>query len=714
MLGAIRICGRWIDEKILERLSQRSQGPTPPSQSKLVEDFCRQADWRDAKGRLSTSSARVGLLKLEKRGLVQLPAMTPRCKSAKPRGLVDDQELLPPLPTVPTDGHKLVGLKLRLIANDEDPQHWLWNRLIVREHPLGSSPLVGAQLRYLVEYDGGTVGALGFGPPAYHLACRDEWIGWPALGQMQNRNRVIGLSRFLIRHGLRVPNLASQCYSLVLGQVGQDWFERYGVQPLLVETYVDRSRFNGRSLAAANWRRLGQSKGRGRDDRLRQSAKSIKDVWVYELDPKARTLLQATREEVLIARSVFAPAIKVDWAQEEMAGVDLGDQRLNDRAARILLDRWNNPLQSFYRSFGSSAAAKGAYKLVESPRCEINLSSLLAPHYEQTARRMAAEKVVLLAQDTSALSYNSLKQTTELGPIGQEYTRGLLLHSVQAFRMDGIPLGTAWSEVWARPQKSKPSPCDPKSCDQKESARWIRAFQEGCRQGRQMPKTQILICGDRESDLYEIYDQKKAAPKNVHLLVRGQHDRYLTDQTRLMETLEQVPVAGTMRAEVPRREGRPARTATLELRWKEVELKPPTTGLKQNWPPIKVHVVLAREVGAPEGVEAIEWLLITTWPVTSLKMAARIVRWYALRWGIECWHKVLKVVCGVERRQMKSAQTLERALAFDMIVASRVLLLTRLGKENPELPADLFYTPDELKVLDLKKKRRPNSPRVKS
>src|ERR1022692_4916730 len=130
MLGAIRICGRWIDEKILERLSQRSQGPTPPSQSKLVEDFCRQADWRDAKGRLSTSSARVGLLKLEKRGLVQLPAMTPRCKSAKPRGLVDDQELLPPLPTVPTDGHKLVGLKLRLIANDEDPQHWLWNRLI--------------------------------------------------------------------------------------------------------------------------------------------------------------------------------------------------------------------------------------------------------------------------------------------------------------------------------------------------------------------------------------------------------------------------------------------------------------------------------------------------------------------------------------------------------------------------------------------------------
>jgi hypothetical protein len=109
-------------------------------------------------------------------------------------------------------------------------------------------------------------------------------------------------------------------------------------------------------------------------------------------------------------------------------------------------------------------------------------------------------------------------------------------------------------------------------------------------------------------------------------------------------------------------------------------------------------------------VEAIEWLLLTTWPVTSLKMACRIVRWYALRWGIECWHKVLKLVCGVERRQMKSAQTLERALAFDMIIASRVLLLTRLGKENPELPAELFYSPEELKVLDLKKKETAKFP----
>jgi hypothetical protein len=100
--------------------------------------------------------------------------------------------------------------------------------------------------------------------------------------------------------------------------------------------------------------------------------------------------------------------------------------------------------------------------------------------------------------------------------------------------------------------------------------------------------------------------------------------------------------------------------------------------------------------------------MIKPWPVQSLKMARRLVRWYALRWGIEVWHGVLKLVCGVEDRQMKSAQALERALALDMIVASRALLLSRLGKEHPDLPAELFYSPQELEVLEVKKRKPEN------
>ena len=704
MLGAIRVGGRWVDSQVLERLSERSQGPTPPSRRQLIEDFCRAVGWRQGHGELAVSSARVALRRLERRGLVQLPAPERRRAPSRPRGLLDDGQPLPALPKQLSSGGQIAGLRLRLIEDEHDPAHRIWNRLIVREHPLGRRPLVGAQLRYLVESEAGIVGALGFGPPAYHLECRDQWIGWNLPARQQNRGKVIGLARFLIRRGLRVPNLASQCYGLALRQVASDWQARYGHQPVLVETYVDRLRHDGRSLAAANWRRLGQSKGRGRDDRGRQQAQSRKDVWVYELCPQARRQLQACTVEPVAPRSVFAPALAADWAVQEMAGVELGDARLNARAQRMLAQRWKRPANSFYRSFDTPVEASGAYKLVENPRYEISFNSLLGPHQLQTARRMAAEKVVLLAQDTTGLSYNTLPQTQGLGSIGESHSRGLFLHTLLAFRLDGIPLGTAWAEVWARPPESDTARRNEQSCDEKESGRWVRALQAASQRAEQMPQTVVLVCGDRESDIYELYDQKQAAPQNLHLLVRGQHDRRLSDGTRLVESVAELPLGGSLRVKVPRRQGQPARTAKLELRWKELELQPPAVALKKSWPPMKVYVVLAREVGAPAGVEPIEWLLLTSWPVATLKMARRLVGWYALRWGIECWHKVLKVVCGVERRQMKAAEHLERALALDMIIAARVLLLTRLGKEHPDLPARVFYSPAELAVLAVKKK----------
>lgn len=154
-----------------------------------------------------------------------------------------------------------------------------------------------------------------------------------------------------------------------------------------------------------------------------------------------------------------------------------------------------------------------------------------------------------------------------------------------------------------------------------------------------------------------------------------------------------------MKVAVPRRSGRPGRNAILELRWSAIEISPPAVALKKSWKPIQVYAVMARERNPPEGVEPIEWVLITDWKIDSLKMARRMVQWYSLRWGIECWHQVLKDGCRVETRQMKSARALERSLVLDMIVAWRALLLNRLGKEHPDLPASLYYSKEELEAL---------------
>src|SRR5204863_239398 len=162
-------------------------------------------------------------------------------------------------------------------------------------------------------------------------------VGWrDSHGRLCVSSAHVALRRLEKRGVVQLPPMAQHNKGSVgrgLREVGRHWRSRYGLRPVLVETYVDRVRYHCRSLAAANWQRLGQTKGRGRDDRQRKCAQSPKDVWLYELHPKARAQLQACTAEVVAPRSVFAPALNEDWTQEEMQGV--GDERLNQRAQRM-------------------------------------------------------------------------------------------------------------------------------------------------------------------------------------------------------------------------------------------------------------------------------------------------------------------------------------------------------------------------------------------
>jgi hypothetical protein len=282
-----------------------------------------------------------------------------------------------------------------------------------------------------------------------------------------------------------------------------------------------------------------------------------------------------------------------------------------------------------------------------------------------------------------------------------------LLHTLQAFRLDGIPLGAAQAELWARDQLSDTARRNEQSIDQKESVRWVNAFQVAGQIARQMPQTALICSGDRESDLIELYDRSTVAPDNLFYLVRAQHDRVLASGEKLWDHLAAQPCGGVMTVQVPRRKDRPARTATLELRWAQISIQPPRVGCKNSWGALELWALQATEIDPPSGAEAIDWLLLTNWKIDSLKTARRLVRWYGLRWGIECWHQVLKDVCKVEKRQMKSAEALGRALSLDMIVAWRVLLSCRLGRDHPNLPASVLYSPEELAILEVYKKKAP-------
>jgi hypothetical protein len=690
VLDAVRIVGRWVDRRVLARLSTRCLSNNQLVRSSLIRDFCRCINWRNRKGELCYASANIALHRLEKQGLVRLPPPAPRAARKQPRQLVDDKK---PLPRPPRLGAGVEPITLQLIQDQTDPDHGLWNRLIIREHPLKAAPLVGAQLRYLISTPKGIIGALGVGPASYHLECRDQWIGWNHLTRQAHLAQVIGLARFLIRPGVRSPNLASRIYRLFLDRVASDWQQRYGTKPVLIETFVERSTQTGTSLSAANWRRLGQSRGRGRSSpSAKVCPKSTKDVWVCELERNARSCLLHRPEPLVVPRSLFHGASNDSWVREELDGLDLGSVRLEKRFGLMLDSRWKNP-----------------ERMIENPQAAVSFQSLLAPHQQQTHRRMAAESLVLLAQDTTALSYNTLHKTTGLGSVGDNSNpgRGLWLHSMQAFRTDGIPLGCAWAKLWAREAESDTEQRHEQSISEKESVRWIQAYQAALRMARSMPQTHLMVGGDRESDIFELFDQTETATPNLHLLVRAQHDRVLTEGHKLWTQLLQQEVQGTMEVRVCRRGDRPARQAILEVRWSRIEAAPPRVALKKSWQPITLYAVLVREIDPPQGQEPIQWVLLTDWKVDSLKMAVRVVKWYGLRWGIECWHQTLKDVCGIETRQMESASALERALVLDMIVAWRALMLCRLGKEHPALKASLFYSAEELAVLEVYKHKLP-------
>ena len=705
----VRVCGRTFTPELIQHLAEMIAVEPNIRRSVLAGEVCMHLNWYSHNGRPSLSSARVALRKLQDRGLLQLPAL--KARVTRPHRLRSFSQALPAVGKVPRRVDEVQGLHLHLISGQNDPLHGLWNDLIIQQHPRGDAPLVGAQLRYLIGSDHGWLGALGFGPPAFVLGARDQWIGWSTGARLKHLCEVVCLSRLLIRQEVRCTNLVSKVWSLVVARLADDWHNRYGVHPVLVETFVDRSRFLGRSFAASNWRRLGESTGRGRlgPD---THATTPKDIWVYPLRSDARRQLQAEPPRPVTPCPLLESLETTDWCAHELESLDLGDKRLNRRAQNILAGRWIDPSATFGASFPKWADSKGAYGLIEHKRPQINMQTLLAPHVEATLARMAVEPVVLLPQDTTSLNYTGLRKTKGLGTINHDGSRGLFLHSMLAWRPDGVPLGVLAAQSWGRPTtpSTDKRTRNAKSIDEKESARWLQALGVANEAARRLPSTQIVVMADREGDIYEMHDGVQVGPPNLHVVIRAQHDRNLECHQKLWTFMAAQPVGERRELYVPRRGSRPARTATVEVRWASVTIQSPAVGPKKGWPSLTFQAIWVHEPEPPAGTEPLDWMLLTDLLVTTAAEAWEKVEWYCRRWGIEEWHRTLKSICNVEQREFGTASNLQRVLTFDLIMAWRILALIKVGRALPNIPASLIYTPEEIEVLTLSQKKTSDEP----
>ena len=294
--GCLRSAGRTFSEAELRVVTEVVANGDGRSRAQLMVQVCQRLQWRRPSGALKVRECRDLLLTMERDDRLQLP---PKRAAGRPRGA----RTRVPCTRAGEPGPPLLGtvgqfgaVRLQPVATRAD--HGWWRELIGRYHYLGYRVPFGAQLRYLAFVSQPTpavVAALQVSSPAWRLATRDRWIGWDEPTRLRHLQRVVNNSRFLVLPWVRVNNLASRLLALLAKRLAADWHARFAIEPLLIETLVDRRRFAGTCYRAANWIELGDSSGRGRMDRAHaRHGQAPKRVLVYPLVADAqRRLVEA-------------------------------------------------------------------------------------------------------------------------------------------------------------------------------------------------------------------------------------------------------------------------------------------------------------------------------------------------------------------------------------------------------------------------------------
>lgn len=699
------LSGQWFGREVVERITATVKAEPSISRRALSRRVCDWLDWRAPDGKLREVSCRKALLKLERRGHVALPAC------AEVPGFAPEaakRREPPAMPEVRCRIEELGAVEVVPVTSRYSEASEIWTGLMAAHHYLGSGPLCGAQIRYLVHSStSGWLGALSFSAGAWRLKDRDEWIGWSERARVANLQQVVCNSRFLIAPSVQVPNLASHVLSLSVRRLTRDWRERYGYEPVLVETFVDGQRFAGTCYRAANWVGVGQTAGRenGYSNGKRSTGK--KEIYVYPLRADWQSALCAEPEDRLVLRAAVGEA---DWVEEEFAGARVHDERLRRRLYTLAQDFFAQPGELIPQACrGSLAKSKAAYRFFGNER--VDMQSLLKGHVEATAQRVGEHPVVLAVQDTTTLNYTAHPGTAGLGPINttSDQAVGLILHDTMAFSAEGTPLGLLDVQCWARDPEEAGKKAKRKELpiEQKESAKWLRSYRAVAEVQQLCPHTTLVSVGDREADIHELFHEAQQTPSGPKLLVRAERTRQrqveaveaeeAEEQESLWEKMPAEPVAGHQAVHIPRNGSRAARTAKLEVRYASVTVQPPKG---KELAGVPMWAVYAREVDPPPEVTSpLEWMLLTTVGVSSVAQAVERLRWYALRWGIEVYHRVIKSGCRIEDRQLNNADRIESCLAIDLVVAWRIYWLTKQGRETPDIPCDVVLKEDEWTVL---------------
>jgi hypothetical protein len=403
------------------------------------------------------------------------------------------------------------------------------------------------------------------------------------------------------------------------------------------------------------------------------------------------------------------------WAEATFGSVQLGDPRRNRRAVAIAPAMATETGASLPKQLHDQAALEATYRFVHSGH--VSYEDLMQAHVEATRQDCREHSTVLLIQDTTEIDYQHHPKTSGLGPIGNGSHQGFLLQTVLGVSSSGRQvLGIAHQEPFLR------QPAPPKESKQqrlqrqRESQVWERSVQA---LGSPPQGVRWVHIGDRYSDIFaflrlcrELHGDfviRAAQDRCVDLLVeqaerpvppRSHHAEHPSPAAQhLFEVVESWPAQGTATVDIDASQKRQARTATVALAWPSRRLLPPRTQESQGWHPLVVWVIHVWEPEPPEGVEALEWVLLSSVPTQTLEDAQERIDWYRARWMVEDFHQGLKTGCQIEQRHLQDDEGLRTLLGLLAPMAVRLLQLRAASREDPQQPASQVLPPDVVAVV---------------
>jgi hypothetical protein len=407
-----------------------------------------------------------------------------------------------------------------------------------------------------------------------------------------------------------------------------------------------------------------------------------------------------------------------DRIEHEFLGADLGDARRNRRLCRVAAHLAQAPAASISAACGGWAEAMAAYRLLHAP--EVTPGAIRAPHQRALLARAATAPCVLVIQDTTEIDFSHMKMMEGCGPLNEEARRGFFMHSLYVQSEEGLPLGLLDTAIVARRDEDFRQAAARKHTPiaQKESFRWVQGYLRTQEAARQLPDCELFSISDREGDIYEVFAAWAQAGSDggprAHWIIRANQDRALEGLAveapqKLFAALAAAPELGTVEFRVSaKRQKKKLKGSTVQVarsarlvhqRLRAMKITPRAPFRKEGkLPAVCFWAVLAEEIDPPEGEEPLRWLLLTSQEVTTPQAARRIVALYLQRWNIEVFHRVLKTGCRVEALQLKGHQAVLNSLILYAIIAWRILYLTHLGRQCPELPCSAVFEEAEWKA----------------